>query len=58
LKILIHGQEMDTLAGHVDLTQMFVVNTKSPQSGQITTALPARPPQPAGTPSATSTPFK
>jgi len=58
LKILIHGQEMDTLAGHVDLTQMFVVNTKTPQSGQITTALPARPAQPAGTPSATSPPFK
>jgi spore germination protein GerM len=58
LKILIHGQEMDTLAGHVDLTQMFIVNTKSPHSGQITTALPARPAQPAGTPSATSTPFK
>ena len=27
LKILIHGQEMDTLAGHLDLTQTFVVNT-------------------------------
>jgi hypothetical protein len=28
LKILIHGQEMDTLAGHLDLTQTFLVNTK------------------------------
>jgi Sporulation and spore germination len=28
LKILIHGQEMDTLAGHLDLTQTFIVNTK------------------------------
>jgi Sporulation and spore germination len=28
LKILIHGQEMDTLAGHLDLTRTFVVNTK------------------------------
>jgi hypothetical protein len=28
LKILIHGQEVDTLAGHLDLTQTFVVNTK------------------------------
>jgi spore germination protein GerM len=28
LKILIHGQEVDTLAGHVDLTQPFRVNTK------------------------------
>jgi Sporulation and spore germination len=28
LKILIHGQEVDTLAGHLDLTQTFVVNTR------------------------------
>ena len=28
LKILIHGQEMETLAGHVDLTGTFLVNTK------------------------------
>jgi len=28
LKILIHGQEVDTLAGHLDLTETFVVNTK------------------------------
>lgn len=28
LKILIHGQEMDTLAGHLDLTQTFLVNTR------------------------------
>jgi hypothetical protein len=28
LKILIHGQEAETLAGHVDLTGVFVVNTK------------------------------
>jgi hypothetical protein len=27
LKILIHGQEMDTLAGHLDLTEPFVVRT-------------------------------
>jgi len=27
LKILIHGQEMDTLAGHLDLTQTFLVNS-------------------------------
>ncbi len=26
LKILIHGQEADTLAGHLDLTQTFLVN--------------------------------
>jgi spore germination protein GerM len=39
LKILIHGQEADTLAGHLDLTQTFPVNTKLlslavPASGQ------------------------
>jgi len=28
LKILIHGQEVETLAGHVDLTGTFLVNTK------------------------------
>jgi hypothetical protein len=28
LKILIHGQEVETLAGHIDLTQTFRVNTK------------------------------
>ena len=28
LKILIHGQEVETLAGHLDLTEAFVVNTK------------------------------
>jgi spore germination protein GerM len=27
LKILIHGQEVETLAGHLDLTQTFQVNT-------------------------------
>ena len=28
LKILIHGQEVDTLAGHLDLTQTFLVRMK------------------------------
>ncbi|HEX4544186.1 MAG TPA: GerMN domain-containing protein [Candidatus Acidoferrum sp.] len=32
LKILIHGQEVETLAGHLDLTGSFVVNTKSAQT--------------------------
>lgn len=31
LKILIHGQEVETLAGHLDLTGTFVVNTKPAQ---------------------------
>jgi len=29
LKILIHGQEVETLAGHLDLTGTFVVDTKA-----------------------------
>jgi hypothetical protein len=32
LKILIHGQEVDTLAGHLDLTGTFAVNTKVAQT--------------------------
>jgi hypothetical protein len=44
LKILIHGQEMETLAGHLDLTSAFVVNTR-----------PAQPPtKPAGSAPATA----
>jgi spore germination protein GerM len=43
LKILIHGQELDTLAGHLDLTQMFVVNTKVPQPASVSFDIP-RPP--------------
>jgi spore germination protein GerM len=31
LKILIHGQEVETLAGHLDLTGTFIVNTKLAQ---------------------------
>jgi hypothetical protein len=30
LKILIHGQEVDTLAGHVDLTGFFDLNSRGP----------------------------
>ena len=29
LKILIHGQEMETLAGHLDLSQAFLVNVNA-----------------------------
>lgn len=46
LKILIHGQEAETLAGHVDLTQLFVVNTKT-QPGAVTSTLPIRTAVPA-----------
>jgi spore germination protein GerM len=38
LKILIHGQEVDTLAGHLDLTQTFLVNGSAaapPQRSRI-----------------------
>lgn len=44
LKILIHGQEVDTLAGHLDLTQMFVVNTKAAQPPTLSFSLPVRSP--------------
>jgi hypothetical protein len=32
LKILIHGQEVDTLAGHLDLTQTFQVSMKEAET--------------------------
>jgi spore germination protein GerM len=32
LKILIHGQEVETLAGHLDLTGTFVVSTRPAQA--------------------------
>jgi hypothetical protein len=44
VKILIHGQEVETLAGHLDLTGAFVVNTRpapspsKPASSAPTTA--------------------
>jgi hypothetical protein len=55
LKILIHGQEVETLAGHVDLTEMFPVNAETPAAAPEKTATPAAPhaKTPAGlTPSA------
>jgi hypothetical protein len=33
LKILIHGQEVETLAGHVDLTGFFDLNPPGPPPG-------------------------
>jgi len=42
LKVLIHGQEVDTLAGHLDLTRTFVVNTKP-------APMPSPPAAPRGT---------
>lgn len=57
LKILVHGQEVDTLAGHVDLTGFFDLNAApgasapSPSatdaaSGAFTHAVPASPMKP------------
>jgi hypothetical protein len=48
LKILIHGQEVETLAGHLDLTGSFAVNTKSaqtsPSSAPLASSVPAAAP--------------
>lgn len=44
LKILIHGQEVETLAGHLDLTQSFLVNLNAtPASAARATALTPAP---------------
>jgi hypothetical protein len=43
LKILIHGQEVETLAGHVDLTGTFVVNTGMGQAPANPAATPTNP---------------
>ncbi|HXN20390.1 MAG TPA: GerMN domain-containing protein [Candidatus Binatus sp.] len=45
LKILIHGQEMETLAGHMDLTGFFDLNPPGAQ----TLSAPAGNPTPSGT---------
>ena len=47
LKILIHGQEMETLAGHLDLTGTFLVNTR----GTLVAPSPAAVSAPATAPS-------
>jgi hypothetical protein len=41
LKILIHGQEAETLAGHVDLTGTFVVHADATQAPSNPAATPA-----------------
>jgi len=53
IKILIHGQEVDTLAGHLDLTGFFLVRAPAPLVAVAANApaLPAQPQQataPAG----------
>ena len=43
LKILIHGQEVDTLAGHVDLTGFFDLNAAPPQPTPTASASTGQP---------------
>lgn len=52
LKILIHGQEVETLAGHLDLTGSFLV---SPRAAQISKSEPSNwlPSLPTGSPALT-----
>ncbi len=51
LKILIHGQEVETLAGHLDLTGAFVVNTRAVVvPAKPVQAVPQGPGQPATNP--------
>jgi spore germination protein GerM len=54
LRILIHGQEVETLAGHLDLTEAFVVNTKpaQPPSTPVKASSPPAAPAPDKTPAA------
>ena len=47
LKILIHGQEVETLAGHLDLTGTFLVNTKAMPIAPVVAAPVATTPPPA-----------
>jgi hypothetical protein len=42
LKIVIHGQEVETLAGHLDLSQTFVVTTSAPAPRASIDAPPPR----------------
>ena len=56
LKILIHGQEADTLAGHVDLTSFFDLNP--PASGMVPSSTSTLPGAPVPTPSAAVKPSR
>ena len=59
LRILIHGQEVETLAGHLDLTGTFLVDTKlaqgAPGTGATPMAAPATSPPNAEKPTAPPT---
>jgi hypothetical protein len=50
LKILLHGQEADTLAGHVDLTGFFAVRAAASTSPVPAPPPPATPATPATKP--------
>jgi hypothetical protein len=53
LKILIHGQEVETLAGHLDLTQAFLVSTNAgPRAAETNVTAPISTAPPALTPAA------
>jgi spore germination protein GerM len=56
IKILIHGQEVDTLAGHLDLTQLFIVNTKAAQPPSLSVTVPVKPSAAASATHASSAP--
>jgi len=58
LKILIHGQEVETLAGHVDLTGFFDLNQPGLPPGSTPSANSAAPVEtaPAASPLAATTP--
>jgi hypothetical protein len=47
IKILIHGQEAETLAGHLDLTNPFPVTARAAQNSQMENSLPALTPSDA-----------
>jgi hypothetical protein len=42
LKILIHGQEVETLAGNLDLTGYFDLNVPAPATSPAAAASPVR----------------
>jgi hypothetical protein len=58
LKILIHGQQTETLAGHLDLTGFFPVAPPEPADSPVvpTSPSPAGPPKPVPAPSQTAPP--
>jgi hypothetical protein len=56
LKILIHGQEAETLAGHIDLTGFFPVPSPTDSAAPATPSDPASPPPPGAGATAPPTP--